>query len=220
MNTLQKICLLVISLLSFYIIVSVGLEIIPKFFISTNEININNVALNLSYSYFAGLLFYFFISFLPQQIQLQKIKPILKFKTERLNSQIESYIHTLNSKINDGIIETITDAEIKNLFATKSLTNKSFYSTLTGDNSMLNVDFINLTKINIISYIDGILLYKEYLEFSQIVALEEIKCHKFFHLFKIQDLEQAIIVYNHINFRNECAVEFCKLVKIVRKIKV
>jgi hypothetical protein len=219
MNTLQKICLLVISLLSFYIIASVGLEIMPKFFTSNNEININNVALNLSYSYFAGLIFYFFISYLPERIQLQKTIPILKFKMDRINSQIESYIHTFNSGFNDGVIKTITDAEIQTLFLTKSLMNKSYYSFLTGDESMLNVDFINLTKKKIVDYVDGILLYKEFLNFDQIVALEEIKGHKFFQLFVIQDKQHAILVYNQIGFKKDCANEFCELVKTLRKIK-
>lgn len=216
MNNLLKISLLSISILSIYIIASVGLEVIPTFKVSKNAVNINNVSLNLSYSYLAGLIFYFFISYLPKQIELQKIKPIIALKITDLTNQIESYIHTFNSQ-EDGVIKTITDAEIKTLFTTNSLLDQSFYASLTGG-SMSNVDFINSTKMNIIKYVDGILIYKEYLEFPQIIALEEIKDHKFFHMFKIQDPVQAHKIYNHDVYKNECAREFCELVKSLRKL--
>lgn len=219
MNIIVKILLFTISIMSIYIIGGVGLEILPKISASSNAENINNVSLNLSYSYFAGLIFYFFISYLPKYIEGKKIKPTLKLKVEDLNNQIESYIHTFNEKTVDGIIKTITELEIKSLYNSHSLLDKSYYADLTGGN-MSNVDFINSTKMNIVKYIDGILFYKDYLNSEQILALEKIKESKFFHLFKIQEYNQARILYNHKNFKDECAKEFYELIKTLKKIQI
>lgn len=65
MNKLINFFLLLVTVICLYTIFSVGLEVIGKIGKSDNYENINNVALNLSYSYIAGLIFYFFISYLP-----------------------------------------------------------------------------------------------------------------------------------------------------------
>ncbi|MBK9225086.1 MAG: hypothetical protein IPO23_11590 [Flavobacterium sp.] len=97
MEKFIKLILIIISLICTYIILAVGLKIVPTIYESSNSENINNVSLNLSYSYIAGVIFYFFVTLFPYLILKNKLKPALDLKLIDLKIQITSFIRSFNS---------------------------------------------------------------------------------------------------------------------------
>lgn len=207
-----RIFLFISTLVSLYIIGSAGLEVLPGIGSSSNAKNLNNVMLNLSYSYFAGVIFYFFFSYLPQFIQRRKIQPIIDGKVLSIKNQAAAFINSFNMyPINDNMINRIKDSEISKLFGGDNLNRSSYYSAILGLN-MSNADYINLTRDKIIRSVEDILFYKEYLSYQQILILEQIKESKFLFLFKRPD------IYKDRSFQTICANEFIALLKLIRQI--
>jgi len=208
MITITRGFLFVSTLISVYIMGCVGLNILPNVGISSNANNINNVLLNLSYSYFAGIVFYCFISYLPHQIQKRKIQPIIDAKSLGIKNLIAAFINSFDIyPINNNIINTIKDSEISKLFEGNNLNSSSYYSAISGV-KMSNADYINLTRDKVIETVENILFYKEYLSYQQILILEQIRESEFLFLFKRFD------VYKVPLFQNRCTSEFSKLVNL------
>ena len=203
--------LVITTLLSFYCIGSVGLSILPFLGVSGNAENINNVILNLSYSYFAGFVFYVFISYLPEKIQKQKIQPVIRVKYGEVKNQITAYINSFNVfQQSKTILNTITVNQISQLFNGNNLNKISYFSSLTGVKQS-NAEYINSRKDALHQYLEGILFYKEYLSSEQIVLIEQIKDHTFLQLFKVP------LIYTDKTFLNNCAEQFSSIIQLVRQ---
>ncbi len=208
-----------ISVLSFYIILSVGLSLFPKIGCSSNSENINQVSLNLSYSYVAGLIFYFFISYIPINLLKRKLRPTLKSKFEDLSNQVCSYIQTFENIDIEIDVKTINFNFIKSVMESKSILDSSYYSKIMAL-KMNNLEFINSTKESIFNLIDSALVYKEYLDAEEILHLEKIKDSKFFHLLKIKHNNLlGNIYYNSDSFKNEFITELNDIFVSVKKLK-
>lgn len=198
-----QIILYSITLLCLYIIFSVGLELLPKLGISKNSVNINQVSINLSYSYIAGLIFYFFISYLPYILNKQKLKATIDLKIDDITNQIFSYIQTFEKEEINIDMENINLNSMKLLLKNKDILESSYYSRIMAIR-MNNLEFINSTKSSIFNLIDSIIIYKEYLDSEQILSLEKIKDSKFFHLLKINHNNQlGNTYYNSEVFKSE-----------------
>ena len=219
MDKILKILLSIITLLCCYTITSVGLGWICKIGVSENYQNINQVSLNLSYSYIAGLIFYFFISYLPFLLTKQKLKTVINLKIDDLSSQIESYIQTFRSKELKEGIESINLESIKNVLSEKTLLDESCFSRIMAL-KMSNHDFITQTKSAVFDLIETILQYKQYMTLEQIVNLEKIRDSKFFHLLKVGTKNSlGFNYYNSIAFNDAFAEEFFIIIESVKKLK-
>ncbi len=216
MEKLIEFILIIISLICIYIILAVGLKIVPTIYESSNSENINNVTLNLSYSYIAGLLFYFFVSLLPYLILKNKLKPAIDLKITELKTQITSFIRSFNS-IKDIDLKDIELITIQNIIKKHSILDSSYYSPMTGTN-MSNLDFLYSTKINIFNLVDTILTYRDYLTSNQILELEKIRDSKFFHLSKMAGFPLQDIFYKSDEFNQVFSITFYEIIESVRKI--
>ena len=217
MNRLIKFFLLFVTVICLYIIFSVGLDIIGKIGSSYNSVKINNVALNLSYSYIAGLIFYFFISYLPFIQTKKKLKPAITSKIEYLSTLIKSFIQTFESTENNLSLKGIHPNYIEKLIVNKSVLDSSYYSVM--GRTMTNQDFLNGHKENIENLIEKILSYREYLSSDQVLYLEEIRDSKFFDLLKIHSTNKHFhIFYGDKETRKLIAAELNKMITFVNKI--
>ena len=211
-----KLILILISLLSLYVILTVGLKVVAPISESSNSENINQVSLNLSYSYIAGLIFYFFVTLLPHLSLKRKLKPAINLKLTDLKTQITSYIRSFNSveNINLNDIKLVT---IQNLLEKHSILDTSFYSGMTGT-TINNLDFFYSTKSNIYNLIETTLTYRDYLTSNQILELEKIRDSKFFHLIKMGNYPTGNVFYKSDKFKLEFANRFFEIIESVRKI--
>lgn len=217
MNKLINFFLLLVTVICLYTIFSVGLEVIGKIGKSDNYENINNVALNLSYSYIAGLIFYFFISYLPHTQTKKKLKPTINSKIEYLSDLIKSFVQTFESQENKLSLKAINPNYVEKLILNKSVLENSYYSVM--GRVMTNQEFLNGHKQNIENLIKKILGYKEYLSSDQVLYLEEIRESKFFHLLKVERSNKLYYeYYDDTETRKLIAKELNNLITYANKI--
>jgi hypothetical protein len=213
MEKFIKFILTLITFLCLYIILTVGLKLTSP--LSDSE-NVNQVLLNLSYSYIAGLIFYFFVTLFPYLILKYKLKPALDLKLNDLKMQITSYVRSFNSvEIID--LNNLKLADMQKLLDTHGMLDRSHYSLMLGT-TISNLDFLNSTKINIFKLVETILSYRDFLTSTQILELEKIRDSNFFHLIKMGNLPNATILYNSKEFKNGFANNFFEIIQSVRKL--
>ena len=218
MNKLINFFLSLITIICIYTIFSVGLDLIEKIGISDNYEKINNVALNLSYSYIAGLIFYFFISYLPYIQKKKKLNPAINSKIEYLNDLIKSFIQTFELQEKNINLKTTQNNYIEELIINRSLIDSSYYSKM--GRNMTNLDFINGHKVNIQNLITDIITYKEYISSEQVLNLEQIRDSKFFQLLKIDSNNQHFLIYfNDDVTRKMIAKELNDIIGSVNKLE-
>lgn len=217
MEKIVNLTLYLITILCFYIILSVGLDLVWKIKFSNNATNINQVCLNLSYSYIAGLIFYFFISYLPFFLAKRKLKSVINFKILNLKKQIESYLQTFSSIEIERKIDSVNFNFISKITTNKSLKDNSYYSEIMGY-KMNNYEFIDETKSRVFDLIDGILTYKQYLSSNQIVILEQVKDSDFFYTIKIYNHPKGNILINLEKFKNQFNNDLWVIIQALQKI--
>jgi len=84
MEKVVKCVLLITTLISLYIIFCVGLGWFWTIGFSFDSDKINQILINLSYSYMAGFIFYILVSYLPYRLKTEKLKPVIKLKINDL----------------------------------------------------------------------------------------------------------------------------------------
>ena len=174
-----KVLLLVITLGCVYVIVCIGLKILPTIGQISNATQVNNVLLNLSYSYIAGLIFYLLVSYYPFYRQKRKFASIIAVKKDDLLKQIEACIQTFEEEDKKGLINNISKEELISLINKKDMYENSFYAKEVGY-SMDNLLFLVKTRSNCFDIIDKLIVYKEYLRDVDIYDLEKIRDSAFF----------------------------------------
>ena len=213
-----KILLWTITLSCIYVIGCVGLNVFPTVMDIQNAVQINNVLLNLSYSYFAGLIFYFLVSFYPFIKQKKKFTPIINGKKSDLFNQVEACIQTFESKEVKGVVNTISKEELISLISKSDMYANSYYAINVGY-QMNNLQFLVNTKSNCFNIIDRMIVYKEYLTANDAYCLEKIRDSSFFHLTKVyESTPVAKIYYNSTQFKHELANELYEIILQTRAI--
>ena len=153
----------------------------------------NEVMLNLSYSYLAGLIFYILVSWLPYKIRSQKMRPFIEEKKKVIKGKIDDCaIATIPTAI---IIDHKPDrAElISHLEQTSFLTAPTYMSLLTQGSTIY--DHWRLQRNEIKTAIADVLEFKEYLSDKELVVLGKIQDCQFFYginaIFPITDNPEA-----------------------------
>lgn len=141
MNKFSIFILLAITGISLYILFCVGLGWFWTIGSSTNYERINQVLLNLSYSYIAGLIFYIFIEYIPKKIAAKKAFNIWK------NQLVNIYLHMSEIVAEIKLIANITKedkdivlGDLKDIVKYKPQYKKLYYKSITFVNKTPNKD--------------------------------------------------------------------------------
>jgi len=218
MERITKYFLFIVTAICLYIICCVGLGWFWTIGSAINSERINNVSINLSYSFIAGLIFYIFVSYLPNKAKIKKLKPVIDLKIKDLYNQINACVQTFDDKENHDIIKLITKDELTKVIQKVDMYDNSFYANIVGYN-MNNLKFLNSTKGNVFEIIESLTGYKEYMATEETLNLETIRDSTFFHLTKVyEETPVARIYYSSQQFRNELIKDLYEIIICVRKL--
>lgn len=180
MKKIIKITLWISGVISLYIILCVGLEWFWTIGSFENAEKINQVLINLSYSYFAGLFFFLLVTQLPYIYKKEKFKPVINEKIKNLNTQIFACVQTFETvEIAQNI--NITKVELAQIINKNGMYANSFYAISAGY-QMNNFQFLVSTREQILGIIHSVKDYKEYINEEKIINIEKIKDSTFLHL--------------------------------------
>lgn len=216
--SLGKLMVILLLIFGIYVISSVGVDIIPKFKVGWSEefvLKLNNVLLNLAYSYIAGLIIYFLISYLPDQIQKRRFQPIVKRDIKRIHLMYLDMINKMNSKKKQDDYKTIPDYNIfEELMECISPHEK--YPTpieqITDASYLLTFFYLRVETIEIMKHIH---LFKKQVPDRIILLLEELTNS---NLFKMVIMLNSLRVKLGNQNMKDCAKDFYDGFEIVKKL--
>lgn len=219
MKQIIRIILWILSFLCFYAILNIGLGKLWTIGYSENYEKINNVLINLSYSYIAGLIFYIFVSYLPNKIRIEKFKPIIKRKVDNLYNQINGCVVTFQSATDGDLIHNINLESLTRLIVGNSLYSISYYGNLTGI-SMDNFLFLNSTRSKVFELLESLLQYRDFMTNETVTIIEDIKDAKYFHLIKRYETTPTMkLMYDHAKYKEEISKELYQVIELVKVLK-
>ena len=167
----SKLLTILLSLAIFFCVLSIfsiELEIIPKISTSWNDVfcyKLNNVFINLSYSFLAGYIFYIFTVVIPDYKKKKKITPILYKKISRCFRTVENIICKFSNK--NYCWKDISREDLTNILDSKK------WRDPIPNLRISYIEYISLQgkylRQQVLETID---LYKDYMTESQIADLE------------------------------------------------
>lgn len=198
-------------LLAAWAILSIELNIIHKIPVLWNDSTIeglNHLYLNLSYSYIAGAIIYWFSVSLPYQINKHKISKVIRNKINDIGVQIQNMNIEFRTPENQP--------RISNIQATMELFNYGIWIGKCRIPIHLNHKSVISAFVqdyeNLQSYVSGIINdYKEYLSAEQILLLEGLRNSSMANIFSIG--KQSNYIYNEYVFSHEIEPSYKKLIE-------
>lgn len=162
-------CLL--TAISIYVIVYVGLGYGWPFGESENYERINKVLENLSYSYLAGCIFYLLTTHYSYWVRKQQLRPTMKLKMHKIVRMIDDVILEFSRDV-DTPIKTSSE-DLKIILDSKSWTDDIPMLKLIQGISISYIRYLAIVGQNVrTNVMELIQLYKEYLSEEQISRLE------------------------------------------------
>jgi hypothetical protein len=175
--SLGKLMVILLLIFGIYVISSVGVDIIPKFKVGWSEefvLKLNNVLLNLAYSYIAGLIIYFLISYLPDQIQKKRFQPIVKRDIKRIHHLFLEMVNSMSSKKKQDDYKTIPDYNVFEELMECISPNEKYPNTIgqiTEASFLRTFFYLRVETLEIIKHIH---LFKKQVPDRIILLLEEL----------------------------------------------
>jgi hypothetical protein len=218
---IEKVVFWILNLLSIFLILQIGLGIIPKFkcgFSDSFLNGLNQTLLNLSYSYIAGVIMFILISYIPDLGKKRRINATIKPDLELLLNEMYVFLFYLNNKyikgkdINKLMLNDFK--KIDNFSLYKMDFRFSYIKTPDTTHSLvydLEIDYFISRRDAIIYLIDGIFIIPSavYLDDSLIIHLRNLRnCS----LFKFAEYKHSMDV---LNFDNQL-FQFYNLYKLIR----
>jgi hypothetical protein len=218
---IEKILFWILNLLSLFLIVQIGLGIIPRFncdFSDSFVSGLNQTLLNLSYSYVAGVIMYLLISYIPDLGKNKRITATVKPDLELLLNEMYIFLFYLNNKyIKSKDFNNLKLSDFKkidNFSLDKMDFRFSYTKTPNITHSLaydMEIDYFITRRDAIISLIDGIFIIPSavYLDDNLIIHLRNLRnCS----LFKFAEYKHSIDVEN---FDNQL-FQFYNLYKLIQ----
>ncbi|MEX0719935.1 MAG: hypothetical protein WD059_04645 [Balneolaceae bacterium] len=167
---------------SIYILVAVGLEILPKIPSNfTNEFSekLNIVLLNISYSYLAAIIFYLLINYFSFFQKKKRFQPYVKKDIQRIHSLFLNIINAMGKKVGENFTE-IPD-KIKFEYLLDQVSPNELYSPTKGmiTQATYMKTFLYL-KVEAGDIIKHIHLFKEFVPDNIISYLEDLNNSQLF----------------------------------------
>lgn len=177
-----KIVLFIIFVLCIWAISTIQLHLFPSINVKWSQElcdNVNNVYINLSYSFMAGFIFYLLTVSFPHIMEKKRIKPVLQQKVNDIKNEFRNVLleFSRNTQIGDYFIEEN---------ARKALMSKLWTNNLPMYKKLYNIDisyiaFIGEVGKNIQKKIINLIQsYQGYLSTEQICLLEELSSMQIF----------------------------------------
>lgn len=218
MKNIIKIGLYILTVFSAYIICAVGLGWFWLIGNCDNAERINEVLINLSYSYVAGLIFYVLVTYLPKLQAKKTITPVLKFKIINLKKEINACIQTFGTNEDEKLVDNITKEQLSQLINQADMYSNSFYANMVGYQQN-NFQFLNATRSNVYAIMGQLIEYKEYMSTEQLIDIEKIRDSTFFHLTKVyEDTPIAKLYYTSNDFKEVMVKELYDVIIHTRRL--
>jgi len=218
MGKIIKGILLIITLISLYIIFSVGLGWFWTIGNSPNAEKINTILVNLSYSYIAGFVFYILISYLPYRLKAERLKPVINQKISRLYNQIEACVQTFNQELDSNALKTITLEELTEKIKNNGMYGCSFFSSKSGV-QFNNLSYLKSRKVFILDAICFLLEYKEYMSTEQILYIERIRDSDFFYFIDFPEGTEITKFYSSDEVKEIISKKLYEMIESVKYLK-
>ncbi|MFT0319272.1 hypothetical protein ACMSEZ_07290 [Bacteroides thetaiotaomicron] len=218
MKKIISIILYLLTLSSGYIILTIGLGWFWTIGSCENADRINQVLLNLSYSYIAGWIFYLLVTYFPEMQRKITLRPAIQLKIEDLRKQINACIQTFAKNEDWHLVDTITREQLVQLITNADMYANSYYASIVGFQQN-HLQFLHATRSNVFELIEQILFYKEYLSAEQLLLLEKIQDSTYFHLTKVyENTPLAKIFYSSDKFKNEMVDDLYDVITHMRNL--
>lgn len=215
-----KIGLVALTALSIYVICSVGLGYAPLIGTINRASRVNDVLLNLSYSYIAGLIFYILVSYLPYVAKKKKYRKIIGLKFKEIKNQIESNIQAFENQKKEYIINNISLDQLTVLVNSKNLLDNSFYGNEIGISNPIFSLVSESRKVSL-QLSKEVLLYRDYMSEEEVALIENVRSSAFFRLLDIgtslTPATKTLIVSPQ--YKTEFVAELFNIIEIVRKLR-
>lgn len=166
-----KILLCLLTAISIYVIVYVGLGYGWSIGESENYERINKVLESLSYSYLAGCIFYLLTTYYSYWGRKQQLRPVMKYKMHKIVQMIDDVILEFSRDV-DTSTKTASE-DLKIILDSKSWTDDIPMLKLIQGISVSYISYLAIVGKNVrTNVMELIQLYKEYLSEEQITRLE------------------------------------------------
>lgn len=167
-------CIVIFTIIPLYIILCVKLEcaFTPHLGYSVKATQINEVLLNLSYSYIAAVIFYLLLTYIPYKIRARNTKNFIEDNFLLLNKSVDNIILLLNGI--DPNAKFLISYEVIN----KLIDNNYSLNWEEKDKAIIQKakhEIISGFASEIIKYTNNALEYRDYLKEDQYKILLEIK---------------------------------------------
>lgn len=167
-----RILLTVANIVCFWVICSIRLNVIPKINTSWNQNfcdNLNEVFVNLSYSFFAGFIFFLLTVVIPDYKRKKKIKPILHLRVEACFRIIDSIINKFANCSSSVCQRSLSRDELSVILDSKK------WRDVIPELKISYIEYISLQgkylRRNVLEMID---LYNDQMSENQIADLEHL----------------------------------------------
>ena len=203
--------LIIITLFCLYVIGCVGLGWLPSFGESENAEQYNNVALNLSYSFIAGWIFYILVTYLPYKQRKHKFQQPIKEYFELIYGRLLDSAKSAYPLSQHKTL-CITEEGLKQRLRYNSVNFGSCYA-VAGSN-MTILQHMCSQRTSILNLIEGVLNYKEYLDEEQIVVIEHIKNSLYFSMLNAL----SVSIMDNEDYREKLASELYRQIELSKSL--
>lgn len=179
MKKLAYIILFVLAIFSVCMLLFRWGVIPPVFGEDANADAKNEVMLNLSYSYLAGLIFYFLVTWFPFKVRSVKMRPFIDDKKKVIKGKVENCVDYI-MPTNVLLDHKTTKSELIDYLSNTSLVNTHTFLSLLGPNITIQTHW-RLQRDEIKEQINSLLQFRDYLSDEELKILGDLQNCQFFY---------------------------------------
>ncbi len=230
MKGIVTIVVIGLAVLALLVIMAIGLDIQSlKFGSFVDAQNINNILINLSYSYVAGTIFYFLVTTIPFYLRKKKINIVVKDRMDIISTSIQTIIFSYDpssikftaEQIENVDLDRLNEQELLTIFRNSTVFNISNVAKQIDPQTNTTILFTVKQSLQVIdNTIQEILgYYLDYLSEEQIILLNKIKSSAFINMI-VSSTDNAMtrFMFNQSRTVNFLADEFIVFWKNVKKL--
>ena len=184
MNRFAKILLIVLTAISVYVILYVGLGIGYPIGVSDNYEQINEVLENLSYSYLAGCIFYILTVTIPAKVRRHRLDSVLHSKIGVIVGKIRDSKQCVRTLVELQNNTFLSDSDMLSRMEANTFSTPSSMAFFYGSSSTI-ASYLNAQKREILDMVYDIQRYSYLLSDKELKSLADFTNCSYFDLLKI-----------------------------------